>query len=133
MSTILEQQKKVAHPQPEPQQEKDDRELVVNMSHAKKSFGKKTVLQDVNMKLRKGENLVVLGKSGQGKSVNIKLIVGMLTQDSGSVKVFGKEVKDLNTDQLKDLRIRIGFLFQSGALFDSMTVRENLSFPSPEF
>jgi phospholipid/cholesterol/gamma-HCH transport system ATP-binding protein len=106
-----------------------DREVVIEISHLKKSFGKKTVLSDINMKLHKSENLVVLGKSGQGKSVNIKLMVGLLKQDKGSLKVFGKEVKDLTGEELKELRIRVGFLFQSGALFDSMTVRENLEFP----
>lgn len=106
-----------------------DREVVVEIRHVKKSFGSKTVLSDINMDLHRGENLVVLGKSGQGKSVNIKLIVGMLTQDSGSLKVFGKEVAELSERELKELRIRVGFLFQSGALFDSMTVRHNLEFP----
>ncbi|MEO6831661.1 MAG: ATP-binding cassette domain-containing protein [Chitinophagaceae bacterium] len=107
----------------------DTREAVIEMSHAKKSFGSKVVLEDVCMVLHRGENLVVLGKSGSGKSVNIKLITGMLVQDSGSVKVFGNEVKDLGEVELKALRIRIGFLFQSGALFDSMTVRQNMEFP----
>jgi phospholipid/cholesterol/gamma-HCH transport system ATP-binding protein len=106
-----------------------DREVVVEIRHVKKSFGSKIVLSDIIMDLHRGENLVVLGKSGQGKSVNIKLMVGMLTQDEGSLKVFGKEVKDLSEEALKELRIRVGFLFQSGALFDSMTVRHNLEFP----
>ena len=105
------------------------KEAVIEISHAKKSFGSKTVLEDISMVLHRGENLVVLGKSGQGKSVNIKLITGMLVQDSGSVKVFGNEVKDLGEEALKELRIRIGFLFQSGALFDSMSVRQNMEFP----
>lgn len=106
-----------------------DREVVVESHHIKKAFGSKEVLKDINMTLHRGENLVVLGKSGQGKSVNIKLIAGMIMQDSGSLKVFGEEVKDLRRDELKDLRVRIGFLFQSGALYDSMTVRENMEFP----
>lgn len=105
------------------------REVVVGISHVRKAFGDKEVLSDINMKLYKGENLVVLGKSGQGKSVNIKLMVGMLRQDSGSVQVFGKEVAALSENELKDLRIRVGFLFQSGALFDSMSVRQNLEYP----
>ena len=106
-----------------------EQEAVLNISHVKKSFGKKTVLSDINMTLHRGENLVVLGKSGQGKSVNIKLMVGLLAQDAGSVCIFGKEVKEMNERELKELRIRVGFLFQSGALYDSMTVRQNLEFP----
>jgi phospholipid/cholesterol/gamma-HCH transport system ATP-binding protein len=105
------------------------REVVIDMAHIAKAFGKKEVLKDINLQLHKGENVVVLGKSGQGKSVNIKLIVGMLAQDSGKLQVFGQDVLGLSETQLKELRIRIGFLFQSGALFDSMSVRENLMFP----
>ena len=104
-------------------------ESVVEIRHLKKSFGKKHVLTDITMDLFKGENLVVLGRSGQGKSVTIKCIVALLVQDEGSLKVFGKEVKGLSEDELKALRARVGFLFQSAALYDSMTVRENLEFP----
>lgn len=105
------------------------REAVVEIRQLKKSFGKKTVLTNITMDLFKGENLVVLGKSGQGKSVTIKCIVALLLQDKGSLKVLGKEVKDLKDDELKTLRTKVGFLFQSAALYDSMTVRENLEFP----
>lgn len=105
------------------------KEPVIVIRHLKKSFGKKLVLRDVNMDLHKGENLVVLGRSGQGKSVAIKCVVGLLTQDAGELKVFGKEIKDLSDRELKDLRIKVGFLFQSAALYDSMTVRDNLAFP----
>ncbi len=104
-------------------------EKVVEIRQLKKSFGKKEVLTNITMDLFKGENLVVLGKSGQGKSVTIKCIVGLLIQDEGSLMVLGKEVKDLEDDELKALRARVGFLFQSAALYDSMTVRENLEFP----
>ncbi|MGI8601210.1 MAG: ABC transporter ATP-binding protein [Chitinophagaceae bacterium] len=104
-------------------------EAVVEIRHLKKSFGKKEVLSNINMDLFKGENLVVLGKSGQGKSVTIKCIVALLLQDEGSLKVLGEEVKDLKEDDLKKLRTKVGFLFQSAALYDSMTVRENLEFP----
>jgi phospholipid/cholesterol/gamma-HCH transport system ATP-binding protein len=104
-------------------------EAVVSMLHLKKSFGTNEVLSDISMELFKGENLVVLGRSGQGKSVSVKCIVGLLTQDSGSLKVFDQEVKDLSEDQWKKLRLKIGFLFQSGALYDSMTVKQNLEFP----
>ncbi len=104
-------------------------EVVVQIEHLAKSFGSNKVLTDLSYNVYRGENLIVLGKSGTGKSVSIKCMVGMLRQDSGVVKVFDQEVKDLNEDGLRDLRIRIGFLFQSGALYDSMTVRDNLSFP----
>jgi phospholipid/cholesterol/gamma-HCH transport system ATP-binding protein len=104
-------------------------EVVISIKGLKKSFGKKNVLQNINLELKRGENIVILGRSGTGKSVTIQCIVGMLKPDSGSVKVFGDEVADMNEKELKELRIKIGFLFQSGALYDSMTVRENLEFP----
>lgn len=105
------------------------KEAVVTMRGIKKSFGKKQVLSNINMDLNRGENLVILGKSGTGKSVAIKCIVGLLTQEAGSLKIFGREVKDLNEDELKSVRIKVGFLFQSAALYDSMTVEQNLEFP----
>lgn len=105
------------------------KEVVVAIRHLKKSFGEKVVLSDISMDLFRGENLVILGKSGQGKSVSIKCMVGLLTQDEGTLKIFDKEVKDLPEEELKELRIKIGFLFQSAALYDSMTVAENLEFP----
>ncbi|SJZ97446.1 ABC transporter ATP-binding protein [Sediminibacterium ginsengisoli] len=104
-------------------------EAIIELEGIQKSFGDNTVLKDVNLTVNKGENVVVLGKSGQGKSVTIKCIVGLLTQDAGSLKVLGEEVKDLGEDELKELRTKVGFLFQSGALYDSMTVKENLAFP----
>ena len=107
----------------------DVKEAVVEIRRLKKSFGKKEVLTNINMNLYKGENLVVLGRSGQGKSVTIKCIVALLLQDEGSLKVLGREVGELSDDELKTLRTKVGFLFQSGALYDSMTVRENLEFP----
>lgn len=106
-----------------------DKNAVVEIRNLKKSFGAKVVLSNMSMDLYKGENLVILGKSGSGKSVSIKCMVGLLTQDAGSLKIFGQEVKDLSEDRLRDLRIRTGFLFQSAALYDSMTVAENLEFP----
>jgi phospholipid/cholesterol/gamma-HCH transport system ATP-binding protein len=104
-------------------------EVVIHISHLKKTFGQKTVLQDINMDLHRGENVVVLGKSGQGKSVTIKCVVGLLTQDEGECDVFGQQVKNLSDNDLKCLREKVGFLFQSGALYDSMTVRDNMAFP----
>lgn len=107
----------------------DDRESVIEIRHLKKSFGRNHVLKDINMDLCRGENLVVLGRSGEGKSVTIKCIVGLLDKDGGDLKVFGKEISAMTGVELKELRRRIGFLFQSGALYDSMTVRDNLEFP----
>ena len=104
-------------------------EVVIHVKSLKKSFGAKQVLKNITIDVKKGENVVVLGKSGQGKSVMIQCVVGMLTPDEGELTVFGEEVAAMNDKQLKELRMRIGFLFQSGALYDSMTVRENLEFP----
>lgn len=107
----------------------ENSENIIELKGVKKAFDGHEVLKNINLTVKKGENIVVLGKSGQGKSVTIKCIVGMICPDEGSVIVMGKEIMELNTDDLKDLRSKIGFLFQSGALYDSMTVRENLAFP----
>ncbi len=104
-------------------------EVVIEIKNLKKSFGENAILKGINLTVNKGENVVILGKSGSGKSVTIKCIAGLLTQDEGSLKVFGEEVKDLKEDALTALRGKLGFLFQSAALYDSMTVRENLIFP----
>ena len=117
------------HPLNEAAQTSSAKENVVEIRGLKKAFDGFEVLKNINVDLKRGENLVVLGKSGQGKSVTIKCIVGLLKKDEGSVKVFDEEVSDLNDEELKQLRTRIGFLFQNSALYDSMTVRENLSFP----
>ena len=105
------------------------KEVVIHVKGLKKSFGDKEVLKDIDLDVYKGENVVILGRSGTGKSVTIECIVGMLLPDEGEVTVFGDEVAEMNEKQLKELRMKIGFLFQSGALYDSMTVRENLEFP----
>jgi phospholipid/cholesterol/gamma-HCH transport system ATP-binding protein len=103
--------------------------VVISISKLYKSFEENHVLQGIDLELCKGENLVVLGRSGTGKSVLIKIIVGLLKPDSGIVKVFGKEVGKLDKKELMELRLKIGFLFQHSALYDSMTIRENLEFP----
>lgn len=102
---------------------------VVEIINLKKSFGSQEVLKDVSLSLLNGENLVVLGKSGSGKSVLIKCIVRLLNPDSGMLHVLGENIGKLNNDRLGELRQKIGFLFQSGALYDSMTVKQNLEFP----
>jgi phospholipid/cholesterol/gamma-HCH transport system ATP-binding protein len=107
----------------------DQREKVVEIRGLEKSFGDLDVLMGVDLDLFREENLVVLGKSGSGKSVLIKIMVGLLRQDSGSMRVFGQEVAALNKKELNALRLKIGFSFQNSALYDSMTVRENLEFP----
>lgn len=103
--------------------------IVIRTEKLVKSFGENHVLKGFDLELNKGENLVVLGKSGSGKSVLIKCMVGLLYPDSGLVSVFGKEIPKLTQLELDELRTKIGFLFQSSALYDSMTVRENLEFP----
>jgi phospholipid/cholesterol/gamma-HCH transport system ATP-binding protein len=107
----------------------DQRERVVEIRGLEKSFGDLDVLRGVDLDLFREENLVVLGKSGSGKSVLIKIMVGLLRQDAGSMKVFGQEVSNLSTKALNSLRLKIGFSFQNSALYDSMTVRENMEFP----
>lgn len=103
-------------------------ESVIEIANLSKSFGNQEVLKDVSLKLIKGENLVVLGKSGSGKSVLIKCIVRLLNLDGGTINVFGQDVMALDRKELNELRKKIGFLFQSGALYDSMTVKQNLEF-----
>ncbi|MCH7414647.1 ATP-binding cassette domain-containing protein [Belliella sp. R4-6] len=102
---------------------------VVEINGLKKSFDENHVLRGVDLDLYKSENLVVLGKSGSGKSVLIKLMVGLLKQDEGTIKILGKDTSNLTLKELNKLRLKIGFAFQASALYDSMTVRENLEFP----
>ncbi len=107
----------------------DENAPVIAIRDLYKSFGDLHVLKGIGLEVMKGENVVVLGRSGTGKSVLIKIISGLLKADRGSVKVLGQEVGDLNEKQLRELRMKIGFSFQNSALYDSMTVRENLEFP----
>ena len=105
-------------------------EPVINIKGLCKSFGEDNkVLKGVDLIVNKGENLVVLGKSGSGKSILIKCLVGLITADSGKITVFDKDITSLDNTQLNEVRIKIGFLFQNAALYDSMSVRQNLSFP----
>jgi phospholipid/cholesterol/gamma-HCH transport system ATP-binding protein len=100
----------------------------IEITNLKKSFGKKIVLDGINLKVKQGESLVVLGASGSGKSVLIKNIIGLIKPDSGSIKIDGNEVTKLSESDYKKEIKKFGFLFQSGALFDSLTIWENISF-----
>jgi phospholipid/cholesterol/gamma-HCH transport system ATP-binding protein len=103
---------------------------VIKVKGLHKSFGKdNAVLKGVSLAVEKGENLVVLGKSGSGKSITIKCLVGLIAADSGEIHVFGTDISSLPNQALNAVRLRVGFLFQNAALYDSMTVRENLEFP----
>lgn len=102
---------------------------VIEINQLKKSFGDNNVLRGVDFKLGRGENVVVLGRSGCGKSVFIKCISGLVKPNSGDIKIFGQNISGINNRQLDKIREKIGFLFQSNALYDSMTIRENLEFP----
>lgn len=102
---------------------------IIDIQNLKISFGSLNVLNDISLHLKSQENLVVLGKSGTGKSVLIKCIARLLKADEGTITVLGEEVNALKIEELNEIRKKIGFLFQSGALYDSMTVKENLEFP----
>ena len=104
-------------------------EAMIVIRGLEKSFGANKVLRGIDLDVHKGENVVVLGRSGTGKSVLIKIIAGLLKPDKGTVKVLGEEVDKLDVKQLQEFRLKIGFSFQNSALYDSMTVRENLEFP----
>ncbi|MBN2636367.1 MAG: ATP-binding cassette domain-containing protein [Prolixibacteraceae bacterium] len=104
-------------------------ENVIEILNLKKSFGSNVILRDVSMKLQKGENIAILGKSGTGKSVLTKCIVRLIESDSGIINVLGKDITQMETNQIDEIRKRVGYLFQGGALYDSMTVKENLEFP----
>tara|TARA_R100000935_G_scaffold15425_2_gene30772 strand:+ start:4753 stop:5490 length:738 start_codon:yes stop_codon:yes gene_type:complete len=102
---------------------------VLEIKDLRKSFGDNHVLHGFSLKLYEGENLVIMGKSGSGKSVMIKCLVGLMAADSGSIKIKDFDIISLGRKELDVLRTEIGFLFQGSALYDSMTVRENLEFP----
>ena len=104
-------------------------DTVIHIENLNKSFGPNHVLRDFSFDLQRGQNVVVLGKSGSGKSVLIKCIIGLIAPDAGTVEVFGNEIPSLSREELDQIRVKVGFLFQSNALYDSMTVRENLEFP----
>ncbi len=106
-----------------------DNVMAVEMEHLSKYFGKNCVLKDISFCIKKGESLVILGKSGSGKSVLIKCLAGLVDHEQGSLVILGKKMSDLDKKERAEIRKKIGFLFQSGALYDSMSVKENLEFP----
>ncbi len=105
-----------------------ENEPIIEIKNLYKSFGKNKVLQGVSLTVDKGEDLVILGRSGSGKSVTIKCLVGLVEADKGEIKVFGTDITKLKNSELNQIRMRIGFMFQNGALYDSMSVRQNLAF-----
>ncbi|MBL7781108.1 MAG: ATP-binding cassette domain-containing protein [Saprospiraceae bacterium] len=107
----------------------DYAQRVIDIRGLYKSFGPLKVLQGVDLDVFKGENVVVLGRSGTGKSVLIKIIAGLLPPDAGTVNVLGRHVSELSEEELRMLRLKLGFSFQNSALYDSMSIRENLEFP----
>jgi len=102
---------------------------VIRVEHLNLSFGEQQVLEDISFSLGKKENLVVMGKSGTGKSVLIKCIAGLIVPDGGSIRIFDQEVTTMKYNELNNTRRQLGFLFQGAALYDSMSVKENLKFP----
>ena len=102
---------------------------IITIKNLHKQFGSNVVLNGFDLELFEGENLVVMGKSGSGKSVMIKCVIGLEQPDSGSILVMNQEINNLEQEELDELRTEIGFLFQGSALYDSMSVRENLEFP----
>lgn len=104
-------------------------EKVIEIQNLKKAFGKNVILNGVNMELHRGENIAILGKSGTGKSVLTKCIVRLIDSDSGMVLVLGEDIAQMDNGAIDEIRKRVGYLFQGGALYDSMTVKENLEFP----
>jgi phospholipid/cholesterol/gamma-HCH transport system ATP-binding protein len=106
----------------------NNQQTIIEFKNVYKSFGNNAVLKGVNLSVKKGENLVILGRSGSGKSVAIKCLVGLTKVDSGEINVLGIDITKLKDHEINKIRMNIGFLFQNGALYDSMTVKENLAF-----
>src|SRR5262245_17610927 len=105
----------------------NDRPIVVQDLH--KAFGSQKVLEGVNLEVRKGETIVVLGRSGSGKSVLLKLLIGLQKPDKGTIQIAGEELAKLDVNKLNEIRRKMGFLFQQAALYDSLSVKQNVEFP----
>src|SRR6266849_3124071 len=108
---------------------KGDKDKPIAIKGLHKSFGEQTVLNGIDLTVEPGENLAVLGRSGTGKSVLLKLIIGLQQPDSGSICIHGQEIAGLPMDKLNEIRMKVGFLFQQAALYDSLTVEQNVAFP----
>ena len=108
-------------------------QCAVALKNLHKSFGSQTVLNGIDLQVRRGETLAVLGRSGTGKSVLLKLIIGLQKPDSGSIQVHGEEITELSLERLNEIRTKVGFLFQEAALYDSLSVEENVAFPLKHF
>jgi len=109
--------------------QRDAKQSPVEVDALKKSFGAQRILGGINFQVAQGETLAVLGRSGAGKSVLLKLMIGLQQPDSGSVKIHGQEIAALKPDELNEVRKKMGYLFQQGALYDSLSVEENVAFP----
>lgn len=101
---------------------------IIAIKNLHKTFGTNKILKGINLEVAEGESLVILGRSGSGKSVTIKCLVGLVVTDKGTIKIFGDEITTLKNNELNEIRVRIGFMFQNGALYDSMSIRQNLTF-----
>jgi len=116
-----------AMPRPEPKADTNTRAIAVEDVH--KSFGEQKVLNGVSLAVSRGQTLAVLGRSGTGKSVLLRLIIGLEKPDSGSIRIHGQDIAGMELDQLGEIRMKMGFLFQHAALYDSLTVEQNVAFP----
>src|SRR5580693_9060195 len=106
-----------------------DGDSAIVLENLQKSFGQQKVLNGINLKIAQGETFVVLGRSGTGKSVLLKLIIGLQKPDSGTIRIHGQEITDLPLDRLNQVRVKMGFLFQDAALYDSLSIEDNVAFP----
>src|SRR5271157_4895279 len=109
--------------------EEDGSAPVIAVNNLRKTFGSHMVLNGISLSVNRGETLAVLGRSGTGKSVLLRLIIGLEKPDSGSVRIHGQDIAGLALDQLGEIRMKMGFLFQHAALYDSLTVEQNVAFP----
>src|SRR5277367_6710792 len=118
-----------AMPRPEPEADTNTPAIAIKVDDVHKSFGEQKVLNGVSLAVSRGQTLAVLGRSGTGKSVLLRLIIGLEKPDSGSIRIHGQDIAGMELDQLGEIRMKMGFLFQHAALYDSLTVEQNVAFP----